>query len=84
MTQERGQNGWSSTPVLRSLAGRCETAHTASAEIAHLSCALVHLGEIAYRVGRVLRFDPAAETVLEDREANALLTKEYRASWAPG
>jgi len=50
----------------------------ANAEVAHRSCALVHLGEIAYRVGRVLHFDPATETVRGDAEANALLTKNYR------
>ncbi|MBM3785161.1 MAG: Gfo/Idh/MocA family oxidoreductase [Acidobacteria bacterium] len=50
----------------------------ANAEVAHRSCALVHLGEIAYRVGRVLHFDPATETVRDDAQANALLTKSYR------
>jgi predicted dehydrogenase len=53
----------------------------ASAEVAHLSCALVHLGEIAYRVARVLNFDPDRETILNDAEAAAMLTKEYRAPW---
>jgi predicted dehydrogenase len=53
----------------------------ASAEIAHLSCALVHLGEIAYRTERVLQFDPETETIRNDKEANALLTKEYRKPW---
>lgn len=53
----------------------------ANAEVAHLSCALSHLGEIGYRVGRVLNFDPATERILNDPEANALLTKPYRAPW---
>jgi predicted dehydrogenase len=48
---------------------------------AHLSCALVHLGEIAYRTERVLHFDPKTETTPGDKEANALLTKEYRQPW---
>ena len=57
----------------------------APAEAAHLSCGLVHLGEIAYRVGRVLQFDPATEQTLGDPEANGLLSKEYRAPWGmPG
>jgi predicted dehydrogenase len=51
----------------------------ANAEVAHRSCALVHLGEVAYRTGRVLRFDPATETFPGDAEANGLLTKRYRA-----
>jgi hypothetical protein len=48
---------------------------------AHLTCGLVHLGEIAYRTQQVLEFDPATETILSDKEANALLTKEYRKPW---
>ncbi len=54
----------------------------ASAEAAHLSCALSHLGEIAYQTQRVLHFDPETETILNDPEANALLTKEYREPWS--
>lgn len=50
-------------------------------EEAHLSCALVHLGEIGYRVGRVLHFDPVRETFPNDVEATARLTKTYRNPW---
>jgi hypothetical protein len=53
----------------------------AHAEVAHLSCALTHLGEIAYRVGRVLQFDPAHEKFIGDSEADKMLTKEYREPW---
>jgi predicted dehydrogenase len=53
----------------------------APAEAAHLSCGLTHLGNIAQRTGRVLRFDPTTETFPGDREATALLTKEYRKPW---
>jgi predicted dehydrogenase len=64
---------------------RNNRAPTADARTAHLSCALVHLGEIAYRTQRVLHFDPKTETIQNDREASALLTKEYREPWAmPG
>jgi predicted dehydrogenase len=53
----------------------------ASADVAHLTCALVHLGEIAYRLARVLHFDPATETFTGDAEAASMLTKEYRDPW---
>jgi predicted dehydrogenase len=53
----------------------------ADAATAHLSCALVHLGEIAYRTGRAIRFDPQTETIEGDEEASALLTKTYRSPW---
>ena len=50
-----------------------------SIEEGFYSCALVHLGNISYRLGRSLEFDPATMTFPRDREANALLTREYRA-----
>ena len=53
----------------------------APAEVAHLSCALIHLGETAYRLGRVLKFDPETEQFPNDPEAGALLTKHYRRPW---
>ncbi len=55
--------------------------NNADAEVAHLTCALAHLGEIAYRTGRALHFDPKNETILGDEDANARLTKTYRAPW---
>ena len=54
----------------------------APALTAHLSCGLVHLGEIGYRVGEVLHFDPRAETFRNNAKADALLTKEYREPWS--
>jgi predicted dehydrogenase len=54
---------------------------SAGAEVAHLSCALVHLGEIAYRRGGVLHFDPEREAVEGDAEAQAMLSKRYREPW---
>jgi len=53
----------------------------ASAEIGHLSCSLVHLGEIAYRTRGRLDFDPASETFKNAPEATAMLTKDYRAGY---
>lgn len=48
-------------------------------ETAHLSSALAHLGNIAYQTGRVLIFDPVTETFPGDTEANAMLSRKYRA-----
>ncbi len=50
----------------------------ASAEVAHRSCALVHLGEIAYLTRGRLDFDPQTEQFVDCDEANAMLTKKYR------
>ena len=42
------------------------------------SCALIHLANISYRLGRSLDFDPDAMKFINDAEADAMLTKEYR------
>ena len=42
------------------------------------SCALIHLANISYRVGRTLYFDPETMRIKGDNEANRMLTKEYR------
>lgn len=55
--------------------------NNADAEVAHLTCALAHLGEIAYRTARAIHFDPRSETILGHEEACAGLTKKYRAPW---
>ena len=47
-------------------------------ETAHTSSALAHLGNISYRLGRRLKFDPATESFVGDSEADAMLTREYR------
>jgi len=47
-------------------------------ETAHLSSGLAHLGNIAYRTGRVLEFDPKAEKFVNDPEADKYLTRDYR------
>jgi len=44
----------------------------------HMSTALCHLANIAFRTGRKLTFDPATETFPGDEEANRYLTRTYR------
>jgi predicted dehydrogenase len=51
----------------------------------HLSCALVHLANASYRLGRILHFDPETEGVIADDEAANLLRdggRGYRAPFA--
>ncbi|MBN2326279.1 MAG: Gfo/Idh/MocA family oxidoreductase [Candidatus Omnitrophica bacterium] len=52
---------------------------TADIEEIHQSCAFCLLGNISYRLGRRLHFDPRMETFLGDADANQLLTRNYRA-----
>ena len=47
-------------------------------ETAHLSSGLAHLGNIAYQLDRVLTFNPKSETFVNDPEADAMLTRNYR------
>lgn len=42
------------------------------------SCALVHLGNISYRLGRSLEFDPEKMKFKNASDADAMLTREYR------
>ena len=50
-------------------------------ETAHLSSALAHLGNIAYRTGRVLTFNPGSESFVNDPEADKMLSRNYRAPY---
>jgi len=52
---------------------------TADIEEGHLSSAYCHLGNIAYRLGRKLHINPSTESFVNDSEADAMLTREYRA-----
>jgi predicted dehydrogenase len=45
----------------------------------HLSCTLIHLANISYRLGRTIHFDPEKECVVSDAEANEMLKGTYRA-----
>ncbi len=47
-------------------------------EEAFISCAHIHLGNIAYRLQRSLEFDPDAGQFKNDDEANAMLKDYYR------
>ncbi|MGE3820210.1 MAG: gfo/Idh/MocA family oxidoreductase, partial [Isosphaeraceae bacterium] len=52
-------------------------------EVGHVSASLCHLGNVATRLGRSIKFDPATETITGDDEAQALLGRTYRdGHWA--
>jgi hypothetical protein len=50
----------------------------ADIEEGHKSTRLSHLGNIALRTGRAIRFDEKTETCTNDKEANRLLGRTYR------
>lgn len=43
-----------------------------------ISCTLVHLANISYRLGRSLAFDAKTMSCVGDKEANAMFTRAYR------
>ncbi len=51
------------------------------AEAAHHSAAILHLANIAIRVGHKIRYDPVTEQVVGDDEANRLVNPPMRAPW---
>ena len=54
---------------------------TAEIEEGALSCILVHLANVSYRLGRTLNWDEKTWTVKGDPEANKMLTRAYRAPY---
>jgi hypothetical protein len=52
-----------------------------NAEAAHRTVTLLHLANIAIRVGRKIHFDPVKEVIVGDEEANRLVNQPMRAPW---
>ena len=75
----RGQRGYAEhmTEFLDAVRNRDRNTK-ADPRTAHRSCALVHLGEIAYQTSGRLDFDPHTETFIGNEAANRLLNKSYR------
>ena len=63
---------------LRAVRSRKHGDMAATAVEGHISSAHCHLGNIAYRVGEQLEFDPQEERFKGSREANKYLTRKYR------
>jgi predicted dehydrogenase len=54
---------------------------TADVNETYLSTAFCLLGNISYRLGREVRFDPSARRFLGDHEADGMLREKYRAPY---
>lgn len=70
-------------PPLRSFGEAVKTRLPAggNAEAAHRTVTCLHLANIAIRTGRKLRYDPVAEQIVGDEEANRLVNQPMRAPW---
>jgi predicted dehydrogenase len=51
--------------------------------VGQISTLLCHLGNIAYRVGHTIHFDPRSRRIIDDPEAMSLWAREYRQGWEP-
>jgi len=51
------------------------------AEVGHRTISVAHIANIAMRLGKKLRWDPAAERFPDDDSANRLLTRAMREPW---
>lgn len=54
----------------------------APVEIAHRSISVAHLGNIAMKLRRKLRWDPEKERIVDDPTAERMLTRAKRTPWA--
>ena len=75
----RSGNNWAN--FLDCVRSRRKEDLNAPIEEGHLSCTLVHLANVSYRLGRTLHFNPETEQVIGDEEANRLLRGSYRAPY---
>jgi len=60
---------------------RTRKATVCPAEVGHRSVSVCHLGVIALRSGKKLKWDPAQEVFVGDAEANKWLSRPMRAPW---
>jgi hypothetical protein len=74
---------FSDTPHIENFIDACQGRGKPACEIleGHRSTTLAHLGNLACRLGRPLRYDGTTESVAGDPEANSLLGRKGRGSF---
>jgi len=75
----RGRGGSHMQNFIDAVRSRKQSGLNAEIEEGAVSCVLVHLANISYRLGRTLNFDASSMTCRGDDEANRMFTRNYRA-----
>ena len=52
-------------------------------EIGQKSTLMCHLGNMAYRTGSMVHFDPTKKQIIDNQAAEALWARDYRPGWEP-
>jgi predicted dehydrogenase len=60
---------------------KARTQPASTIEVAHRSITLAHLGNIAMRLGRKIRWNPETEQILDDPTAARMLGRPFRSPW---
>jgi predicted dehydrogenase len=66
---------------IKAMRSRKQSDLTCDIEEGYLSAQLMHLANLSYRLGRTLNFDPETQNVKDDKEANAMFTRNYRSGF---
>jgi len=74
--RQEGGNNWAN--FIQAVRSRKQSDLNATLEDGAISCTLVHLANISYRLGRTLRFDAEKFQCVGDEEANRMFTRDYR------
>lgn len=77
----RSEGGSNWVNFIEAVRSRKQEHLNAEIEEGAMSSTLMHLANIAYRVGRTLEFDSNSMQFVGDPEANKLLTRKYRAPY---
>jgi predicted dehydrogenase len=72
----KGGNRWAN--FVQCVRSRKKEDVLAPIDEAHLTCTLIHLANVSYRLGRTLNFNPETERVIGDDEADRMLRGDDR------